>query len=277
MLDLLHQLIFSFISGLSEFLFVSGSAHQFLYMTITGIDQPGSLIALTVHLGWFAALLVNCGAKLKELRYERRLAMVTQRRRTRHPNPGALMDMRIINTAAVPILLSLLFAGYLPEWSNKQGVIALFLFINGVLLFLPSLFRSGNKDSLSYTMLDGLLMGLSAVLGILPGISRLGCMFGVGCLRGADKKYSLELSLLTLVPVTLGLLCLDIYTLVSLGTGLNGIRFIGCVLSFLGSFAGAYLSVSLLHYICDRTNTNGFAYYSCGLAVFQFLLYLIIP
>lgn len=277
MLDLLHKLFLSLISGFSEFLCISGSAHQFLYTKITGIDHPDSVWVLAIHCGWLGALLVSCGRRLKELRYERRLTTASKRRRSKHPDPSAVMDMRIINTAAVPVLMGVLFSGYIPEWTAKLGWISLFLLFNAVILFLPSLFSSGNKDSLSYTMLDGFLMGLSAVLGMLPGISRLGCMYSVGRLRGADKKYSLELSLLSLIPVTLGMLCTDIYAVVLEGVGMTGFLFFGCIISAIASFAGAYLAIRLLRYLCDRTNAMGFAYYSCGLAVFQFLLYLMIP
>lgn len=276
MLNLLFKLVFSVISGFSEFLFVSGSAHQFLLTMITGSDQPDSALVIAIHLGWLGALLVSLRGRIKELRYERRMATVNKRRRTRHLNPSALMDTRIINTAAVPVLIGLLFGGYLPDWTARVGWISLFLLINAVILFLPSFFASGNKDSLSYTMLDGLLMGLAAVFGMLPGISRIGCMFSVGLLRGADKKYALDLSLLISVPVTLGLLFMDVYAAVSTGAGLNGAQLVGFVLSSMASFAGAYFSIRLLRYIFDRTNSMGFAYYSCGLAVFQFLLYLIV-
>lgn len=275
-MNLLFKLVLSVISGFSEFLFISGSAHQFVLTMITGNDQPDSALVLAIHLGWLGALLVSLRGRIKELRHERRSATVSKRRRTRHPNPSALMDMRIINTAAVPVLIGLLFVGYLPDWTAKVGWISLFLLINAVILFLPSLFSSGNKDSLSYTMLDGLLMGLASVFGVLPGISRIGCMFSVGLLRGADKKYALDLSLLISVPVTVGLLFWDVYATVLTGVGLDGLQFIGFMISSLASFGGACLSIRFLRYICDRTNAIGFAYYSCGLAIFQFLLYLIV-
>ena len=277
MTDLLIKLFLSLISGFSEFLFISGSAHQLLFTTIMGCDEPDNALMLSIHIGWLVALLVCVGKQLKQLRYERRVAAVTQRRRTRHLNPSALMDTRFINTAAIPVLIGLLFGGYIPQWTEKPGWISLFLLINGGILFLPSLFSSGNKDSLSCTMLDALLMGLSAVLGMLPGISRLGCIFSVGLLRGADKKYALDLGLLILVPVTLGLICMDVFAIVMAGAALTGLQFFGCVLATLGSFAGAYLGLRLLCYICDRTHAIGFAYYSWGLAVFQFLLYLMVP
>ena len=276
-MELLHWLVVSLISGFSEFMMVSGEAHQILYITTAGIDQPDRVILLAIHLGWLGALWLSCRKRLRELRYERRIAVSTRRRRTRYPDPSALMDMRIINSAAVPVLIGLLLVGFLPSWTTKTGWIVLFLFVNSIVLVMPRLFSSGNKDSLSYTMLDGLLMGLAAILGLFPGISRLACLFSVGLLRGAQKRYSLELSLLISIPVSLGLICTDVFMILRAGLGLDGIGFLSCVLACLASFTGAYLAIRLLRYFCDRINTTCFAYYSCGLAVFQFLLYLIIP
>lgn len=275
--ELLNKVLFSLISGFSEFIFVSVPAHQLLYTTVTGTDQTDSVLFLAIHIGCLAALLLCCGKRLKRLRYERRLATSVRRRKTRHPDPAALMDMRIVNTAVVPVLLSLLISQYASRWITSPVWIALLLVVNGMILFLPSLLSSGNKDGRSFTMLDGLLMGLGGILGTLPGISRLGCMFSVGLLRGAEKSYSLDLSLLISIPVTVGLLCFDVYAVAMAGFSPTGYQMLGYILSALASFLGAYLSVLLVRYICNRANAAGFAYYSCGLAVFLFLLYLIIP
>ena len=276
-MELLQKMILALVSGFSEFMMVSGDAHQAIYTVITGSTQPDQLFMLAIHLGWLVAVWLSCRNHLKELRYERRLAASTRRRRSRYPDPSAIMDMRIINTAAVPVLVGLIFGGVLPESIASPGWLSLFLLINGIVLFLPRLFNSGNKDSLSYTMFDGLLMGLLAVLGMLPGISRLACLFSVGLLRGAQRKYALELSLLISVPITLGLIGLDGYMIALAGISLTGPVFLCFVLGCLASFAGAYLAIRLLRYFCDRVNSTCFAYYSMGLAVFQLLLYLMIP
>ena len=38
MLELLHKALFAFVSGFSEFIFTSTSAHQLLYGTVTGYN-----------------------------------------------------------------------------------------------------------------------------------------------------------------------------------------------------------------------------------------------
>ena len=276
-MGLIHRVLFAFVSGFSELLMVSADAHQMLYITVTGCDHPGAAFVLAIHLGLLGALWVCCRTRVKELRYERRLALSIRRRRTRYPDPSALMDMRIINTAAVPVLLGLLFKNLLPEGLKTAGWIALFLLLNSVVLYIPRLFSSGNKDSLSYTMFDGLLMGLFAALGIFPGISPLACLFSIGLLRGAEKKYSLELSLLILLPSTLGLIAVDAYGIAISGVALTALGFLGCVLGCVASFTGAYCAIRLLRYFCDRINTTCVAYYCGGLAVVQFLIYILIP
>ena len=276
-MELLHKLFFAFLSGFSEFVMVSGDAHQALYMRVTGIDKPDDLVVMAIHLGLLGALWLSCKKRVRELMYAHKLASSTRRRKTRTPDPSAIMDARIINTASIPAVIGLLLKNLLPADIANPGWISLFLLINCIVLYIPRLFGTGNKDSLSYTMFDGFLMGLLAVAGILPGISRLACLFCVGLLRGAERKYSLELSLLIMFPITIGLVAMDVYSVLLSGVALTGYGFLGCILGFLGSFAGSFLAMRLIRHFSDRINTASFACYSGGFAIFQFLVYILIP
>lgn len=276
MQELLHTLVFSLISGFTEFIFVPVSAHQLLYSIFTDTRLNNQALLLAIHIGSLLALLLHCGNRLKALRVEKRSSKSTKRRRNRQSDPTAVMDMRIINTAAVPVVLSFLIPSGVLKRFLSPGWMTLFLIIYGIILFIPSVIRSGNKNARSYTMFDGLLMGLAGVLGIIPGIGRLGCMHTMGLVRGADRDYALDLSLLISVPVLIASACVDVYGAVVVAATPTGVQMLGCFLSSVASFGGGYLSILLLRMVCRRSNTSFFVYYNWGLAAFMFLLYLII-
>lgn len=274
MLELLHKALFSLISGFSELIFASTAAHQLLYRTLTGYDLADSFLSLGIHSGCLAALLINCHQRIKYLRQQKRLDRPGKRRRIRQPDVEALIDIRILNTAIIPLLLGLLFYPKAMAWGSSSWRVALLSVINGLVLFLPRILRSGNKDARSFTRLDGVLMGLGGALSVIPGFSRLGCMYSAGIAKGAQKGYALEMSILLSIPAVAAMLCIDLYSCTVAITGLTGLLLLGSLVAAIASFAGAYVAIKLIRFLCDRSSMVGFAYYSWGIAMFLLLIYL---
>lgn len=276
MLELLHKAMFALIAGFSELTFVSTEAHQWLYRTLTGYELSDSFLSFGIHLGCLAALLLNCYQRIKYLRSQKRLHRPGKRRHVRQPDVVALIDIRILNTAVVPLMLGLLFRRRAMDWCNGSLGCALALILNGIVLFAPRLLRSGNKDARSFTRLDGVLMGIGGVLGIFPGFSRLGCMYSVGTARGAQGHYVLELGILLSIPVVGALLCMDLYSCTVALAGVTGLQLIGALVAALTAFAGACAGLKVIRFVCDHSTATVFAYYSWGLAMFLLLIYLFV-
>ena len=276
MLELLHKAVFALIAGFSELIFVSTTAHQLLYRTLTGYALADSFLSFGIHLGCLAALLLNCHQRIKYLRTQKRLDRPGKRRRVRQPDVTALIDIRILNTAIVPLLAGLFFRHKAMDWLDSSLECAVALIINGMVLFAPCLFQSGNKDARTFTRMDGLLMGLSGVLGIFPGFSRLGCMYSAGTVRGAQRHYVLELGILLSIPVVGVLLCSDLYSCTVALAGVTGLQLIGALVASLTAFAGACLGLKVIRFVCDHSTVDVFAYYSWGLAMFLLLIYLFV-
>lgn len=102
-------------------------------------------------------------------------------------------------------------------------------------------------------------------------------MYSVGVARGAEKGYALELSLLLSIPAVVVMLCFDVYGCAVSTGAVSTIQLLGAMIAALASFGGAHMAISFIRFICNRTTTVGFAYYSWGLAMFLFLIYLLIP
>lgn len=276
-LNLLHRLIYSFLSGFSEFVFVPVHAHQFLYRTITGHNNADPVMNLVIHLGSLAALVICCSRYMKHLHYEKKLQQPTRRKRVRQPDPAALMDMRIINTAAIVTVIGTLLIIKTKHNDMSPAGLGFMVLLNGIVVFIPRLVNSGNKDGHLFTLLDGFLIGLAAIFGNISGFNRLGCMYTVGTLCGADKSYCMNLCLTVSVPLLLLSVIIELISIFSLGVALSFFGFLGYVLAAIAAFLGAYLSISLLRYIGSRATFTCLAYYNWGLAIFLLLVALITP
>lgn len=276
MLELLQKALFALISGFTELIFASTTAHQLLYRTVTGYEASDSLLSLGIHLGCFIALLMHCRKRIKQLQNEKRLEHSGKRRRGRQPDIASLMDIRILNTATVALLLGFLMYRSAALWIADSFRMALVLMVGGAVLFLPRLLSTGNKNGRSFTQMDGLLVGLAGVLGMIPGLSRMGCMYSTATARGAGKSYALELSILLSIPAVGAMLIFDVYDCFTAMGSFSGPQLLGALVAALAAYAGAYMAMVVMRIVCKRSSTVGFAYYSWGLAMFMLLIYLFV-
>ena len=272
----LQSLLFGFLSGFAEFLPVSADAHQYLFAYFTGAGNELLCFRLLCHLGVLAALLLSCRTQMKRLARERRIAAVRPKRRKRQPDRNALMDMRVLRTAVFPLLLAFVLFSKALYVLRNAWLLALFLAVNGMIVYLPQFVRSGNKDSQSMSALDSLLIGLGGALAVIPGISRIGALISTGQLRGGDGRYTADMSLLLCIPALVVLIGFDICGIYLLHSAFSFGLFLHYLLAATAAFAGAYFGIILMRFLAVKVGFSGFAYYCWGAALLVFVLYLTI-
>lgn len=275
-IELLHKLIYALISGIVEFFPVSAPAHQLLYEQITGWQMSDPGLTFAIHVGCLAALLLGCKNQLSRLRRERHLAKFARRRNSRKPDPAALMDLKLLKIGAIPVLISILFYRLAGNLAHNPAILALFLLGNSALLFIPRLLSQGNKDGRSLSGLDAILMGLGGVLSVIPGFSRVGGITSSGLARGAERSYALDFALLLSIPALIGMVIFDVYGIAAAGIVLSLTSVLGWVIGLVASFGAGYLGIVLIRFLFAKTGCTSFAYYSLGLALVSFVLYLIV-
>ncbi len=274
-LNWLESIFLGLIGGISELLPISSQAHQRLFLFLVGGEQV-PFLRLCTHLGALLALLVACNPLIARMRRERKIASVPPRRRRRQPDVRCLRDIKVLRTAVMPVLLSIILYFLLQKSASSLWLIAILLVVNGILLYAPRLMSSGNKESLAMAPLDSILMGMGAALGALPGISRVGACTSIGLMRGCQRQYSLDMALLLSIPALILWLVFDCVGLVMT---LSAVTFMGVLKGLVAgcfAFGGAYLSTFLMRFLAVRIGYSEFAYYSWGLALLSFILYLTI-
>lgn len=276
-LNWFESLLYGLISGFTEFLPVSSEAHGILLTRILGVEDAGSGLCLAVHLGALLALLLSCRPQLSRLSRERRIAAMPARRRKRQPDANALMDIRLLKTAAFPLLLAFLAYPWVGKLCHRLWILGLALMINGILLYVPQFMPGANKDSRTLSRLDGLLIGLGGALAVMPGISRLGATMSVSAMRGTERQYSLHTALMLCIPALALLVLINLAGVIA--SGFAGIT-AGGVLSIItaggAAAVSAYFSILLMRFLMVKAGFSGFAYYCWGTAMFAFILYLAI-
>ena len=186
------------------------------------------------------------------------------------------MDIKVLKTASIPMLLAFILFTKTQQLNQKLWVLALLWAVNGLILFLPQFFRSGNKSSQGISALDSLLIGLGGALGVVPGISRMGALISCGRIRGGDGRYTADIALLLCIPVLVILIGFDIYAIYLVESVMSFGLLVYYFLAAAASCAGAYFGILLLRFLAVKTGFSGFAYYCWGTALLTFALYLTI-
>lgn len=269
----LSSILYGIVAGICEFLPISAETHQVLGSHLLGLPAVPGELSLGVHLGGILAVIVSFYSYMERLHREQKIAAIAPRKRKRQPDVASLMEIRLLKVAVIPAVLSCVAAPFLRNLVSLRWAIALLTALNAFVVLLPQYTRTANKDSRSLSGLDALLMGLSGVLGAVPGISRIGMMTTVGSVRGADRSFTLNFTYLLSLPVLIGLSVGDVWMLLS-GAG-AGIGFLSGVLAFLASFGAGLVGIRFMQFLAVRVGYSAFAYYGWGLSMMIFILYLI--
>ena len=172
--------------------------------------------------------------------------------------------------ATIPVgLVGLVFEHWLRTTLGRPVPAAIFLMVNGLVLFAAEQLRRGdpNLDEEYHDerisgpisdarlarlpVLRAVLIGSAQILALAPGISRSGATMVAGMLRGLSREDAARFSFLLATPVILAAGVLKIPDLTGpLGNGIRGQAIFGAVLSGIG----AYLSVRFLtRYLAARS------------------------
>ena len=275
-MSFLESLLFGLVSGLTDILPVSAQAHKALLLTVFGVDKEPFALRLLIHVATLAALYVSCHKQINRISRQLKLARIPKKRRKRPVDMKTILDYRMMQTMVIPVVIGFICYGKTAALGSSLSWCALFLLLNAVILFMPQLLPSGNKDSRSMSRVESLLMGFGGALGIFPGISSVGGMTAVASVCGAERTYALNVSLMMNMVIN-GMMIF--HDLLSIGSGIGGLTF-GALLGYLVAaavtFAAVYAAIRLMQHLASAQGYTVFAWYSLAMAMLMFIIYLMV-
>ena len=275
-LNWIESIFYGFFAGLADILPVSAQAHRMLLGTLLGEDSESALLRLLIHIATLVALYYSCQSHILRISRANKLSKIPKRRRKRPLDTVALMDLSMLKMMLIPVVFGFIFYNKLSSLVTILSVLSFTMFLNGVILFVPQFLPGSNKDSQSMAPVDSLLMGLGAVASLIPGISCIGAVTSIATVRGADKTYSLNISLLLNIVMTIGLILYDLFAIATEGVVLSFGLLVSYLLCAAAAFLGVYLGIKLMRKLASTAGYGLFAFYCWGAALFSFILFLTI-
>ena len=205
----LQAILMAILQGITELFPISSLGHAVILPALLhwNIDQAaeGFLPFLAVmHLGTAIALLGYfwrdwLGFGLSVIRFS---------------DPAGADDRRLflrVVVATIPaVVIGFLLEKILREGFAAPKLAALFLILNGAMLFVADRLSKQTRRSLAELgWLDAIIIGAFQCLALIPGMSRSGATMAGGYLRGLNHEDAARFSFLTATPIILGAVALE--------------------------------------------------------------------
>lgn len=273
-INLLQSLLMGLVSGVCELLPISAEAHRGLMRLCFGLESEGAVFLLLCHIAVLTVLVVAFQHDIARLRRASRLMKSGRRRRHQQPDLVSACTLRHFQTAALIVVVCRVFSRSLSFAENRMYLLCVALLVNGLLLWLPNLLRSGNKDARNMLRLDSVLMGLAGGLSAIPGISLVGAALSVGVVRGIDRRFALRFSCMLLIPALAVNVVLDLLAVIAAGTVPGFVGILTAIAGAACAAAGSWAALRIMQALSGGSGYTGWSYYCWGMALLCFVLFL---
>ncbi|MCK5574612.1 MAG: undecaprenyl-diphosphate phosphatase [Sphingomonadales bacterium] len=260
-MSLLQIIVLALVQGITEFLPISSSGHLILVPFLTGWDDQGMLIDVSVHIGTLLAVLVYFKDDTKGLTMGA-LSHVGVKGASDH----YVKLFRLLVLATVPVVIAggafVVFDvnGYL----RSAEVIGVTSIVFGLLLWWVDKRATLDRGLDGLTMGDAVKMGLAQVLSLIPGTSRAGITMTMARQLGYKRTEAAHFSMLMAIPTIIA--AGSIATLKLIVDGSDG-QIMDALLTGGLAFLAALVAIHFLMNWLKRANMTIFVIYRVALGV----------
>lgn len=287
-MTVIDAIIQGIIQGATEFLPVSSSGHLSISQHIFGIELPGILFDIMLHLGTLIAV-VFVYRKLVWRLIKEFFSLCGDLIHRRFKWSEMSRDRRLLMMLVIGLLpLFLLFLpipgtgmkvkDFSEQWGSDTGIVieGLALLATSALLFLGIAANKRMKKEKTVTHQDGkqvssqgrkkihtidaVLIGITQCLAaVFPGLSRSGSTLSVGLLRGINQQTALDYSFVLGIP---SIAAAALVSLKDIGTEGMHIGVLPLIVGVITAAIVGFLAIKLLRWIVTTNKLEIFAYYT---------------
>ena len=234
-MDWLQAFILGIMQGLTEFLPISSSGHLVLAQHILGVETPGILLEVVLHMGTLAAILIYFYDDIKQL-----LQSVIK------ASENAREYIIYLIIATIPIICAGVLFRDIIETTFTVSIVKWMLMITGLVVGSTYFFQ--NRPRRELVMITALCIGFAQVFALLPGISRSGFTISVALIMGIQHEKAAKFSFFMAIPVLLGAGLLQLFTIDSQ----SNVFLFPLIIGFISSVVTGYLVINWLLAVISR-------------------------
>ena len=249
----MKELVLGVVQGVTEFLPVSSSGHLVLVKAWLGMNTPGALHEVVLHVGTLVAILVALRRDVRDVLFGlgRGVRMIAS---TRRPAEVWRQDAHFRTCGYLAIgsaPIAIVGAACRPLVTGLFGdclVVGLaLLFTGGLLWWTRSRHALSGRRLADLRVPDALVVGVAQAIAVVPGISRSGATISAGLGTGLNRDVAAHLGILLAIPAIMGALCMELGGLADMPRGGLGPLLVGGATSAAVGFFSLLLLLRVVH------------------------------
>jgi undecaprenyl-diphosphatase len=247
LLEVIKAIVMGIVEGVTEFLPISSTGHLIVAGDLLNFNALGNVFEIFIQLGAVIAVVVYYRLKLWE-----QMGTISQPRTQR-------FWLAILIAFLPAAIVGFLLIDWIDANLFNPTTVAISLIVGGIVFIVIERARAGASTASTtqpvedITLRQALLIGITQILALIPGVSRSGTTIIAGMGVGLDRAAATEFSFYLAIP-TLGLATL--YSLVRSLDEITGDQALLLGVGMVVSGIVAWLSIGwLLRYVRSNTFT----------------------
>ena len=260
------------VQGLTEFLPVSSSGHLTLFHAILNTDGiiPSPLAYdIILHLGTLSAVIAAFWSDVVELIRNGLGWVLSGFKIDRRPGRRLVVMLLI---ATCPLAIGALIDGYIEAAFSSTLFVGCALLITAVILWSADRLGGGAKTARTASWKDALLVGLSQLFAVLPGVSRSGTTMSAGLMRGFDRDFAVRFAFLMSIPAVIGSTVFALPDMLAEGGSMDPVL---AVIGFVSAAISGWIAIKTVRLLMKKGSFRWFALYCAVTGALTVVLSLI--
>ena len=204
-MKLIEAITLGIVQGLTEFLPISSTAHLRIVPALLGWDDPGAAYSAVIQCGTLGAVCLALQRDIRKLIFGFVEGLLSGRPLA---TPESRTSLMIILGTLPIVLVGFAARDFIRGEARRLEAVITALVITTGLMVAAELFYSwkarrgvaGRVGLENVRLRDGLIMGLTQVLALVPGTSRSAVTIVSGMFSGLDRATAARLSFLLSLP-----------------------------------------------------------------------------
>lgn len=277
LIEAIKYLLLGIIQGITEVLPISSSGHVEIAQVFFKVhNDEGLLFLILVNTGSLLTFLVIYYKKIIELIRDFVLYIFKKEsRKITHEN--FIFCLKIVVACIPAAVVGFVLKDFIENTILKEyGIffVGIGFLVSGTALVLIREVRI-KKGKTMINWADSVLIGLTQAIAIFPGVSRSGMTSSTSIRRGMGIDSALNFSFLLYIPLSIGSLIVQLFSIRNEGLGIPGNEYIlYYIVAFIGAAVATYFAYKLIFNIFKSGKLKYFSYYLFALGLFSIFYYI---
>lgn len=276
-MTIFKSIIYGIVQGLAEFLPISSSGHLAILHALLGGEENLSFDVL-LHLGTLIAVLIVYRKDVATLIVSfftliGKLFRGNFRYSTYSEGERFVI---LVLIATLPLIPGALLDHYVEAVSGSMLAVGIILTVNSAMLYMSDKIKSGDRGLAEMKPKNALIIGLSQLIAVFPGLSRSGTTVTAGLTQKLDRPFAVKFSFIMSIPAILGACVLKLPEFVTTVGSEDPALLLTYLAGALAAGIVGVASMKLLQFIAKNKNFRIFSVYSLAAGIFAIILNFIL-